>query len=265
MLGTIIKIKTDIREIWESRNVLKALITKNLIGRYKNSILGFGWHFVMPAIYMIVYYLVFSQIRQNPIDNFWVYLASGLFAFHFMINNLVSGAGCIVSNSGMIKKMYFPREIFVLSQVISTFVIMLIGYAIVLVALIISGYELNAALLFSIIVFALMMLFAVGYVMIVSALTVYVRDIQHFLNSISMAFFFLTPMYFTTESTTGMLNTIIWANPFTYYIEALHQIIYYGTAPDAILIAECAIISIVVASMGFALFSKLKGGFAERL
>lgn len=214
---------------------------------------------------MIIYYVVFSQIRQNPIPEFWAYIASGIFAFHYMTNCLVSGAGCITGNSGMVKKMYFPREILVLSQSISSFVVMTIGYAIVFLALIVTGYEFDLTVLLTPLVFILLFTFVTGYMLVFSSLTVYVRDVQHLLNSISIAFFFLTPMYFTIESTHGILNTILWLNPFTYYIEALHHIIYYGTIPDWPLAIACVLIALVSLSIGILVFHKMRGGFAERL
>lgn len=255
----------ETREIWESRAILKSLVTKNLIGRYKNSLLGFGWHFVMPIVYMAIYYLVFSQIRQNSIPDFWIYLTSGLFAFHFLIENIVGGASCFVGNSGMIKKMYFPREIIALAHVISTFVIMIIGYAVVFLTLTIAGYEYHLSIIMVPFLFIIILIFAFGSVLIVASLTVYVRDLQHVLTSLSMAFYFLTPMYFVVSDTSGLLNAIIWANPLTYFLEALHQSIYYGSIPDISIMACCALISVSIFCAGIIIFHKLKGGFAERL
>ena len=241
------------------------MVVKNLIGRYRNSLLGFGWHFVMPIITMAVYYVVFTQIRVNEIRDFWIYLASGIFAFHFMINNLVGGASCIVANSGMVKKMYFPREILVLSQVLSTFIVMVIGYLFVFGTMMGTGYEIKVSLVFIIPFFVLTLMFVTGYCLLFSSLTVYLRDVQYVLGSISIIFFFLTPMFFTTDSTTGLLNTIVWANPFTYYVEFLHDIIYYGSTPDVAIVIMCTIISITSLLVGMLVFRKLRGGFAERL
>ena len=134
------KIIPGIKEIYNSRNILKSLVIKNLIGQYRSSLLGFSWHLIMPLILLIVYYIVFTQIRASPIPDFWVYLASSLFPFTFMINNLTSGSSCIIHNANILKKMYFPREIIVLSQVISTFIIMLIGYAIVVIGILLTGF-----------------------------------------------------------------------------------------------------------------------------
>lgn len=258
-------LKNEIKEIVDSRNVLKSLVKKNLVGRYRNSALGFGWHFVMPAIMLVVYYIVFSQIRSTPIDDFWVYLASGLFPFNYMINNLTNGSGCVVNNANMVKKMYFPRGILVLSQAISTMIIMLIGYSIVIIAIILSGYGISTSILLLPLIILLMFGFVLGYVLLLSAITVYHRDVQHFLSSISMMFFFLTPMYFVSDSISGLFKTIVMANPFTYYVEFFHTIVYYQTIPEinSILIVTC--ITTISLICGAIVFHKLKMNFAERL
>lgn len=260
-----VEFMNNIKEIYESRNILKAMVVKNLFGHYRSSALGFAWHFIVPAIMMFVYYIVFTQIRSNPIPDFWIYLASGLFPFNFMTSNLSGGSGCIVGNSGMVKKMYFPREIIVLAQVISTFIVMLIGYSIIMAAIIFSGYPLAWAISMVPLIMMIMLAFVTGYVLILSALTVYVRDIQHFIGSITMMFFFMTPMYFTMDSVTGLLSTVVKINPFSYFVESFHQIVYYGTIPELEIIAMCLMIATLSLTIGILIFTKLKRGFVERL
>lgn len=262
MLGNV---KDDIVEVYESRNILKSLVVKNLVGRYRNSLLGFTWHFIVPLILLGVYYVVFSQIRAVPIPDFWIYLAAGIFPFNFMVNNLTSGASCVVENANLIKKMYFPREIIVLSQVISTFVIMMIGYVIVLTAVVLSGYGVSISILLLPVIFIVTFIFTTGYVLVVSAATVYVRDIQYFLSSITLIFFFLTPMYFIADSVTGVFSIIVTVNPFTYFIEAYHDIIYYQMVPDLTTMLMVVLLSSISLLVGVFVFKKLKVGFAERL
>jgi len=263
-MGTL-NLKSTFTEIRDSRNVLKALVIKNLIGKYRNSALGFGWHFIMPIILLCTYYTVFTQIRSIPIPDFWIYLASGLFPFNFMINNLSNGSSCIVGNAGMIKKMYFPREIIVLSQVISTFIIMLIGYTIILIATIISGHGLGLSIIALPIMFILTFIFTLGYVFLFSAITVYFRDFQHFITSTSMIFFFMTPMYFLFDSITGIFRLVVSLNPLTYFIESFHEIMYYHTFPSLLNISLSIVISTLSLSIGLLVFHTLKTGFVERL
>lgn len=259
-------LRDDIREIYESRNILRSLVHKNLFGRYRNSALGFGWHFVMPIVMLLVYHVVFTEIRSSPIDDFWVYVAAGVFPFNFMVSNLTGGAGAVVGNSGMVKKMYFPREILVLAHVISNFIVMAIGYAAVVAVIAVAGYPLEwLPLLLLPLIMVLMAVFTTGYVLVFSSLTVYVRDVQYVLNSIGMVFFFMTPMYFLADSVSGTLGNIIWFNPFTYYVEAFHDIVYFGDIPETGIMLGCLLLPLVSMVTGLAVFRRLKRGFAERL
>ena len=255
----------QIRVIYESRSILKALIIKNLKGKYSSSLLGIMWHFFTPLLLMTVYYVAFSTIRSNAIPNFWVYLSSGLFAFSYMMSCLIGGTHIITSASGMIKKIYFPRELFVLSHALSNFIIMLIGYLIVLIAILFSNQTLGISILYLPIGWILLFFFSTGIALFLSSITVYLRDVQYLISSISMAFYFLTPMYFLVENTEGLLSDIIWLNPLTYYVEFFHEILFYSTIPSCYMILSCIVISSISFFVGIFVFNKLKGGFAERL
>ncbi len=263
--GIKIKITSQIDELKKSKNILKSLVIKNLVGNYKNSALGFMWHFVTPIMMLIVYFIAFTQVRTNPIPDFWIYIATAVFPFTFMTSNLTGGIGCIVSNSQLIKKMYFPREILVLSQIISSSIVMAIGVIIVIVTAIMSGYPITLTWLMLPIALILVIIFAMGYVFLLSALTVYSRDVQYFFNSITMLFFFITPMYFTPNSINGIFSFVVYINPFTYYVEFFHQITYYNCLPDLMYLFTCIFASALSLITGLFIFRKLKRGFVERL
>ena len=258
-------IKQDLKELYDCRSILRALVVKNLFGRYKNSIMGFAWHFIMPMVLMCVYYIVFNTIRAKAIPDFWVYMSCGIFPFIFMINNLKKGPAAITSNSGMVKKMYFPRSILVFSEVIYSFIVMLIGYLLVITAIIITGYKIELSLIVLPFILLLMLIFVTGYVLMLSSINVYIRDLQYLINSISMVFYFITPLDFSTDDVSGILSYVIAANPFAYYIRACQQIVYYGVFPSLDIVIVCAILPLVTMVMGAIIFRKLRRGFAERL
>ncbi len=259
-------IRSELKEIWDSRNILRSLVTKDLFGRYRNSILGFAWHFIMPLMMLAVYYVVFTSIRTSDIPYFWVFIASAIFPFNFMTSNLAGGAGTITGNAGLVKKMYFPREILVMAHVLSSFIIMVLGYAAVLIVVALAGYPLNPKTLLVLpIILILSAVFVTGYVFLFSALNVYVRDVQYILSSIMIIILFMTPMYFPASSVSGILSKIIWFNPYTFFIEAYHNLIYSGIIPEVNILVMCIVIPIVSLTVGWLIFRRLRGGFAERL
>lgn len=265
--GPISKIKNDVAEFYQYRNILFSLVHRDLFGHYKNSFLGFIWHFISPLIMLLVYFIVYySGIISIPIDNFVVYISCVLFPFNFMLSNLTGGAGYIIGDGDLLKKIYFPREITVLAHVISSFIIMILGYVAVFIVIGSCGFVLNpVSLVFTLVILVLMFFFVLGFTLFFSALTVYVKDIQFFLQSASIVFIFVTPMFFSVKYISGFASDVVWMNPFTYFIEAIHDCIYYKVIPSAEITIMCLILTAVSLVIGLIAFKKLKHGFIERL
>ena len=258
--------KDNAIDLYESRSIVKSLIIKDLFGDYRNSILGFGWHFVMPLVMMAVFYIAFSVGSSSSLPDFWIYICAAIFPFNFMLSMLTDGSGVIVDNSEMIKKMYFPREIIVVAKVISSFIITIMGYVLILGIIAAYGHPLHIKpLLFLPLILILMAIFSLGCALFFSSLTVYARDFRFLLKSISIVFFFITPMYFVIDKVTGIFRDIIYFNPLTYYVEACQSIVYYGEIPAFDLLTICTVLPIISMIIGYPVFNYLKRGFAERL
>ena len=266
-IGSRGSVRDNLREIYEYRSTFYSLVRNQLFGRYKNSILGFAWHFINPLIMMVVYYVAFTTIRTGgAIPDRWLFMAAALFGFNYLTGALTGGCSCILGNASTVKKMYFPREILILSQATTNFIITLIGYAFVIAAAVIIGHHLDyLALLFIFPLLLLTFLFGVGIMLITSSITVYVRDFQYALGSISMVFFFMTPMFYIAEEAKGLLADVIWWNPFTYFVELYHDILYWGQSPHLTYVLVCTALTAVVLIAGYLIFDRLKHGFTERL
>ncbi len=260
-------IRQDLKEVYEARNILRSLVAKNLYGRYKNSFLGFAWNFVTPLILMIMYYIVFTELRAgSSIENRWVFISTAIFLFTFLVHCITGGTSAFTGNANLLKKMYIPKEIFVLSSAISSMIVCIIGYTVVLIALVITNYPIDLlSLSIMPIILLLAFIFGLGCIFLLSSLTVYVRDIQYALGSVNIALFVMTPMRYMASEATGLLSTIIWYNPLTYFIESIHDILYFGVMPDIDYILICSVLAISLLTIGYAVFRKLKHGFIKRL
>ena len=246
--------------------MLFALVKKNLKGKYNNSLLGFMWHFITPAVSVVLFYIVFGTLNLSPLPNYWAYLCVGMFAFTFLNTNIISGASCITSNNGMIKKMYFPREILVFSQILLSLIVFLISYAIVIALILLSGigFGIEALWLIPLNIF-LMLTFATGFTMLISSISVYVRDLEFLIVAFARILFWVTPIFYTIDNATGILGKIVWCNPITYYVVIMQDVLYYDVIPKTSVLLGAGIISFAVALVGWIVFTKLKKGFAERI
>ena len=267
MSGFIESIGRDMREIYNSRSILRSLVAKNLYGRYRNSLLGFAWNFITPLILMVMYYIIFTEINTgSTIENRWAFISTAIFLFHYLSHSIVGGTRAFIGNAGMIKKMYVPKEILVLSDAISNMIVCVIGYVMVMAVLLIANYP--VCLITSITMIPLLFLsfvFGIGCIFLLSSITVYIRDVQYALGSIGIALFIMTPMRYMASDATGILAQLIWYNPLTYYVEWAHDILYWGEMPDISYVIACCILSFGLLFTGYAVFRLLRRGFVKRL
>ena len=257
---------TKAHEICEYRNFIKALVARNLLGRYKNSYLGFLWNFITPMIYLILCYVMFTEFQANNVDNYFLFLASGIFMFNMLTGAITNGGTLFTSNSNFIKKMYFPKELLAISSAISSTIICVAGYIIVLFVAIISRWAINPVS-FLVVPFLIVIafFFQMGCSFLLGSVTVYVRDLQYFLSSLSIVFFICTPIRVPVSESSGMLSLIYSLNPLTYFVEAAHQAIYYSSVPDITVLIITVLISAFTFFVGYFVFLKLKRGFVERM
>ncbi len=243
-----------------------SLVKKNLFGKYKNSALGFLWNFITPAVSIILFYIVFENFMGKNISNYWAYLCVGMFAFTFLNTNIVGGASNITSNSGMVKKIYFPREILPLSQVTYTFIVFMIAYILIIFLMIITGFPISSDGVLALPVIVITMFaFSLGTILTISSISVYSRDFEYLITAFARILFWITPIFYMSDSITGILSKIIWLNPLTYYVTGFQDILYKGIMPSTTMLLACFIISLTTLIVGIYVFEKLKNGFAERL
>ena len=246
--------------------MIGSLVRRDLRGKYKGSVLGFLWTFINPLCQMIVYTIVFSVIVRNDLNKFYVYMIVGMVPWLFFDTSLRQGSGCVRYQGDMIKKIYFPREVLPLSCVTSNFVNMLFCFIIVFAVLIISGVGFSIkALIFLPLIMAIEYLLTLGFALIVSAGTVFFKDLEHITTVILMAWIYGTPIMYSLKIVPENIKWIFLANPMTSIIEAYHNILYWKIVPDVKDIVYALIFGTVMVIIGEFVFAKLDDNFAEEL
>jgi ABC-2 type transport system permease protein len=193
------KMKT-LKEIYAYRQMIFSLVRRDLRGRYKGSVLGFLWTFLNPLLQLVVYTVVFSVILRAGIDKFYLFLFVALVPWIFFSTCVTGGASCIWAQQDMVKKIYFPREVLPIAYVTSQFINMLLTFIIIFIVIVLSGVGINfIALLYLPIIMIVEYILALGTAMLVSALTVYFRDLEFILGIITMAWMYLTPIIYSVE------------------------------------------------------------------
>ncbi len=255
-----------LKEIYAYREMIFSLVKRDLRGRYKGSALGFAWTFISPLLQLGVYTLVFSVIMRNGIKDYYLFLFVALIPWLFFSSSLGGGAGCIRQQADMTKKIYFPREVIPLSYVTSQFVNMLLSLVVVFAVLLVSGKGLSInALIYLPIIMIIEYVLALGMTLLISSITVYLRDVEYFMSIIVMAWQFLTPVMYGIDMVPEKLLPFFKLNPMSSVIVAYRDILYYKQAPQLSTLLTAIIFAIVVLVVGFKVFERLKKHFAEEL
>lgn len=256
-----------VNEIFLYRSMIGGLVIRDLRGRYKGSILGFLWNFLNPMCQIIVYIIVFSMIFRSGIEYYYIYLLVGMMPWNFFAEAVREGSGCIVYQADMLKKIYFPREVLVISAVTSRFVNFMITYAVVFIIILVSGVGISfRALLFLPFILICEYIFALGLTLLLSGIDVYFRDVEHIVGVLLMAWVWATPIMYAYEAIgNGLLRRLIAVNPMTWFISVYHNILYDKVCPDITILGICFLICIISLIVGESVFIHLEKNFAEEL
>ncbi|WP_252221703.1 MULTISPECIES: ABC transporter permease [unclassified Clostridium] len=254
-----------LKELYDYREMLSNLVKKDLRTRYKGSALGFLWTFVNPLFQLIVYTIVFSVIMRVNVDKFYIYLFIALIPWIFFTTAIQGSSSCIISNKDLIKKIYFPRIIIPISVVNSAFMNMLFSMVIVFIALLVSGIGLSKYVIFLPVIMAIGYLFTLGLSFLLSALTVYFRDLEHILGIIIMGWFYATPIVYTVDMIPEKYLSIFNLNPMVQIMQVYREILYYKQMPNFNGLGSIIIYSLIMIIIGYTIFQKLQKGFAEEL
>ncbi len=252
-------------ELYEYREMLKSLVRKDLKTRYKGSVLGFLWTFINPLMQLAIYALIFPYLMRVQEKNYAMFMFVALLPWIFFSTSLQSSTECIVENYNLVKKIYFPRQVLPLSVATGGLVNYIYGLLVVLAGLLIAQINITVYILYLPLILLILYVAVSGFCLMLSALNVYVRDLEHIVNIVTMAWFYATPIVYPFDMLPQWLQNILVFNPMTPMILSFRDILYYGTAPNLqhLLIAGCEAIVIFVA--GVYIFNALEKGFAEEI
>lgn len=251
--------------LYEYRELLKTSIKKDIRGRYKNSILGVFWSFLNPLLQLAVYAIVFPLIMKSDIPNYTVFVCCGLIPWTFFSTAISRTSFVMVENGNIIKKVYFPREILPISIVTSELVNFFISTIIILAFVLAYGMGFTWYIVFYPVILIVQYVLLIGISLLVSSLTVYFRDLQHFIGILLQLLFYATPIVYGMDIIPVSFQWILKLNPMSYIIDGYRSIFYYQRMPDLVGLGIVFAISIVLCIVGYFIFNKLQKRFAEEL
>lgn len=270
----------SIRDIWAYRELLGLLTRRELKSRYKDSALGFFWSLMRPLSQLLIYYVALGKFlgADRSINDYAIFVFTGLTAWQLFSEIVQSGTNSIVANGGLVKKIYLPREVFPLSAIGSALFGFVIQLLILLAATLLVGRPpLDADLLYLPLGLLVLLLWSTAAAFLLSAVNVYLRDVQYLVEIALMVLFWTTPTVYSWAQVAHTLRNHQWllriydANPLTNVTLAFQRAVWvkgdHTAAP-----AHLTLALVVLAGIGLVLvwlcqrvFSRLQNSFAQEL
>ncbi len=253
-------------ELYNYRELLKSSIKKEIRGKYKGSFLGIMWSFINPLLQVLIYAIIFPIIMGDTgTDNYVVFLVVGIIPWTFFVTIINQGVIVIRSNAGIIKKVYFPREILPISVAASGLINFFISCIIILIFVVTSGISLSWVLIFVPFIAVIQAMLALGLVFALSAINIYIKDTEYIVTFILNMLFYATPVLYNASLFPSSIRWVLNMNPMGVIIDSYRNVFLNGQIPELGPIIYVFVLSVVVLIGGFAIFRKLEKGFAEEV
>ena len=273
-------------EYKSARELTLNLTLRELKGKYKRSVLGWTWSLLNPLATIAIFALVFRFFLKIPAPpghpsgahNFALFLVAALLPWNYLNNGLNGSMGALVGNANLIKKVYFPREALVVSNVASWAYSLLIEFAVAAVVYLAFGNMVLPWLPVVLVLIAIQSLFVLGLGLLLSVLNVYFRDVQHLINILLLVWFYATPIVYppsyveqANASHPELFGHVIPVlslyrlNPMVRLVGAYRNVLYDLRFPSMFDVAYVLVWGLVTLAFGLWIFRRLQGRVAEEL
>jgi len=262
-----------VASLWRNRALIRSLVKREVVGRYKGSMLGIFWSLANPIFMLLVYTFVFSVVFKarwgaggsDSKTEFALVLFSGLMVFNLFAECISKAPGLILANANYVKKFIFPLEVLPWVSMGSAIFHFLVSLGVWVVAYwVLFGLPHWHILLLPLVLVPLV-LFVMGLSWGLASLGVYLRDVGQIIGVVITMLMFLTPIFYPASSLPPAYQTLIFLNPLTAPIEMVRDLMYWGKLPSLSLLGMSALGALGFAVLGFAWFQKTRKGFADVL
>jgi lipopolysaccharide transport system permease protein len=272
---SVVRLIKNLKELYRYRVLIQNLVSRELKARYRGTVLGFLWSFFNPLLLMVVYTIVFGLVipaRDPTFNSPWLYalyLFSGVLPWVWFSSSSIESANVLMTHGNLIKKILFPAEILPVVTLTSNLVHFSFGLPILFIFLFIFGKYLTIYVLFLPLVVLVQFIFSLGFGFLLSSLTVHFRDIKDILANLLTFWFFATPIVyplsFESVQKSRVLRTMLNLNPMTHIIGGYHDCLFYGRMIRWQSLGVTLIVSLVLFTIGYAVFDRLRDSFPEEV
>lgn len=253
------------KELSKYRELLYSLTIREIKVRYKQSVLGITWAVLQPLALMLIFTLVFSMLAQIPSDDipYPIFSYSALLPWTFFATSLSFASQSIVTNTALVKKIYFPRELFPISSVLAAFVDFAIASVIFLGMMFFYKVPLTINLFFFPVILLIQIIFTLGIAFFLSAINVYYRDIRYAVPLGIQIWMFASPIIYPVSLVPERLRTLYMLNPMASIIDSYRNVLIKGIPPDFYYLGIGASVAVILFFLCHLYFKRIEMTFAD--
>jgi lipopolysaccharide transport system permease protein len=261
------------KSLWRNRQLIMQMTKREVVGRYKGSAMGLAWSFFNPVFMLTVYTFVFSVVfkarwgvgGEDSKTLFAVVLFVGMIVHGLFAEVLNRAPSLILSNVNYVKKVVFPLEILPVISMAAALFHSMISLCVLLIAFVVFNGYLHWTVIFIPLILLPFVILTLGLAWMLASIGVYLRDVGQVIGMVTTVMMFLAPVFYPLTAVPEKYIPFIMANPLTFIIQQAREVLIWGHIPNWIGIGTYALIAIVVAWLGYALFQKTRKGFADVL
>jgi lipopolysaccharide transport system permease protein len=255
----------DWAELWEYRELLYALVGRELKVRYKQTAIGISWVLLQPVVTMLIFTVIFGYLAKMPSDGVWypVFALTALLPWTYFSQALTRSGGALVSNANLVSKIYFPRILLPLSMIVAPLVDLVLSLLLLFGLLLYAGIPLTWKVVTLPAFILVAMLTAIGVSLFVSAANVRYRDIGHAMPFVIQIWMFLSPIVYPVSLIPERWRLLYGLNPMAGVIEGFRWALLAQTAPDLIVMGASSVVFLGLLIAGLLYFRQLERQFAD--
>ncbi|MBU1341590.1 MAG: ABC transporter permease [Proteobacteria bacterium] len=268
-----ISITSLVYSLWRNRQLILQMMKRDVIGRYKGSIIGIMWSFFNPLLLLVLYTFVFSVVFKarwgvGPPESkfqFAIFLFVGMIIYSLFAETLSVAPRLILSNISYVKKVVFPLEILPVVSIGAALFHALISLLVLVVALVLMNGYLSWTIIFLPLVILPLVVLTVGVAWGLASIGVFLRDVSQTIGLVMTAMLFASPVFYPITAIPEYIRPWLMLNPLTFIIVQARAVLILGMIPDWIGLAIYSGVSVSIAWLGYVWFQKTRKGFANVL
>jgi len=261
------------RSLWSNRQLIFQMTRREVVGRYKGSVMGLLWSFINPVFMLAVYTFVFSVVFKSRwgVDGnesktqFAIILFVGMIVHSLFAEVLNHSPSLILTNANYVKKVIFPLEILPVISMGAALFHTLVSLVVLLISFVIFNSHLHWTVIFTPLVLLPLVILTMGFAWVLASLGVFIRDVGQTIGLVTTVMMFLSPVFFPVTSMPAAYRPLIMANPITFIIEQSREVLIWDHQPNWIGLGIYTLAATAVAWSGYAWFQKTRNGFADVL